>query len=312
MADGFATLSAPSMLRTPGGYSATSALCDLIGDGYFVESEYDGRRCQALLTADGWSFAGKTPATSGRIEYLNIPGRCGSVVHALDDMQLPRGTLLDGKLFSDDGWRALLRQMTCSESRFARSGSREPRMVVFDVLDFGGESMVEWPFHERRRLLAEITFTDCCVFMSCSRTGDDGVEHVGRLLSEPSKSVEGVSLRHPSSPYRSGKKGWIMHRRTETCDAVIMDVAEGRGKLKGTAGSLVVGQYFPDGTLRKVASVDGMTVEQRHYAWQNRRRLAGTVISFVSQGRTKASYRLPRICRFVPGADPKACLWPEA
>jgi len=70
-----------------------------------------------------------------------------------------------------------------------------------------------------------------------------------------------------------------------------------------------VGQRFSDGGLRRVASLDGMTLDQRHYAWRNRRSLVGTVVSFASQGRTESGYRRPRLLCFMASGDSESCSW---
>jgi len=307
----FAELPTASRLVVPADRGVGEAIYAHVSAGFWVEPEYDGVRCQAMLTESGWVFAGKTPGSASRPEYANIPDRSPAVVEELAAAGFPCGTLLDGKLTCGAGWQSLLRRLSCPAERLPDLPGDPPGLAVFDVLEFGRDRIDSWPLSERRRLLESVLPNGSGAFVPVSKSGDDGLGFGLELLQgESVESVEGVSLKRIVSPYPSGStKDWLVHRRTETHNAVVMAVSEGRGKFRGMAGSLVVGQHFPDGGLRRVASLDGMTVDQRHYAWRNRRQIVGTVVAFVSQGRTEASYRRPRLFCFQPEADPGSCRW---
>lgn len=305
MATEFAELCMASRLTVPAARDLGGAVHDLLAGGFCVEPEYDGIRCQAMLTPEGWAFAGKLPSSASRPEYANFPSRCRAAVASLAAAGLPEGTLLDGKLVSGDGWRALLKQMTCSDEKFAGG---DFRLAVFDIIEFGSDRIDGWPLCERRRLLTGAVPCDGNLAIPERRFGDDGLGFALELLEGGDRTVEGVVLKRAGSPYGSGNtKDWLVHRHSEVRNAVVLEVAEGRRKFRGMAGSIVVGQYFPDGSLRRVASLDGMTVDQRHHAWVRRRHLVGTVVSFVSQGRTPTSYRRPRLLCFRTEGDPASC-----
>jgi len=309
VANDFAELPVPSRLAIPSGCGVGEAIFSHATSGFWVEPEYDGLRCQAMLSESGWVFAGKTPSSAARPEYANIPGRCPEIVESLSGANLPSGTLFDGKLVCGDGWQSLSRRLTCSSDRFRDMPETRFEMVVSDVIEFGRDKTDIWPLFERRRLLEGVVPRSGAVRVPVSKSGDDGLNLALELLRDD--SVEGVLLKRILSQYPGGgsTKDWLVHRRKEVHLAVVLDVSEGRGKLRGMAGSLVIGQYFPDGKMRRVASLDGMASDQRHYAWVNRRSIAGTVVAFVSQGRTETSYRRPRLLDFRPEADPGLCQW---
>jgi bifunctional non-homologous end joining protein LigD len=312
VANDFAELCVPSRLTVPPGGDLDGAIYTLLGGGFRVEPEHDGIRCQALLGGSGWAFAGKTPSSSARPEYANLASRLPAVPQALSAAAMPLGTLLDGKLVSESGWGSVLRWLTCAGGRLENTEEpRGVRLVVFDVLAFGSDPTDGWPLAERGRLLDGVATRAGAAVASPWRTGDEGLGFALDLLRELGKTTEGVVLKRLDAPYGAGgaTKDWLVHRHREVRNGVVLDVVEGRGKLKGTAGSVVVGQRTADGVLRRVASLDGMTMDQRHYAWRNRRGLAGTVVSFASQGCTESGYRRPRLLCFVASGDPGSCLW---
>jgi ATP-dependent DNA ligase len=237
--------------------------------------------------------------------------RLPAVPQALAAVAMPPGTLLDGKLVSESGWGSVLRWLTCAGGRLGEA--EEPRgakLVVFDVMAFGSDPTDEWPLAERGRLLEDAAPRTGAVAVSPWRVGDEGLGFALDLLREPGETTEGIVLKRLGSPYGGGAtKDWLVHRHREVRNGVVLDVVEGRGKLRGTAGSVVVGQRFADGGVRRVASLDGMTMDQRHHAWRNRRNLVGTVVSFASQGRTESGYRRPRLLCFMASGDPGSCLW---
>jgi len=311
VANDFAELCVPSRLTVPPGGDLDGAIYTLLGGGFRVEPEHDGIRCQALLGGSGWAFAGKTPSSSARPEYANLAFRLPAVPQALAAVAMPPGTLLDGKLVSESGWGSVLRWLTCAGGRLGEA--EEPRgakLVVFDVMAFGSDPTDEWPLAERGRLLEDAAPRTGAVAVSPWRVGDEGLGFALDLLREPGETTEGIVLKRLGSPYGGGAtKDWLVHRHREVRNGVVLDVVEGRGKLRGTAGSVVVGQRFADGGVRRVASLDGMTMDQRHHAWRNRRNLVGTVVSFASQGRTESGYRRPRLLCFMASGDPGSCLW---
>ena len=302
MAVEFAETALQLALTVPAGDAVGDAIYALVTSGFSVEAEYGGIRCQSLLTSSGWLFAGKTPSSAARIEYSNILTRCQEVPSCLESSKLPTGTLLDGKLFSTDG-DSPLRRLT---RRDQPSEPSQLRLAILDVIEFGQDRTDQWPLDDRRELLRDIVTETPAVFIPVWRIGDEGLEYAIDLLSGQDNAIEGVALRRLAATYGSAKS-WLVHRRTETYRAVVMTVAEGHRKLSGMAGSLVVGQ-FRDGNLRRVASVDSMAADQRHYAWRNKGSIVGTVVSFVSQGKTVSGYRRPRLLCFLPDVDPASCL----
>jgi len=301
----FADTASQAALDVPAGSSVGDIIYSLVTSGFSVEAEYGGIRCQSLLTPDGWLFAGKTPSSAARPEYSNISVRCPEVFSCLKSSGLPIGTLLDGKLFSDDR-ESPLRHLTCSESPPPGSSSRF-RLAILDVIEFGQDRTDQWPLEDRRELLQSAIVDSESVFVPAWKVGDAGLEYAIDLLDKRDDAIEGASLRRVSAPYGS-RKNWLTHRYAETYQAVVMAISEGRGKFVGTTGSLVVGQ-FRDGKLCRVASMDSMAEDQRHHAWRNKASIVGTVVSFVSRGKTASGYLRPRLLCFLPDADPESCGW---
>lgn len=165
--------------------------------------------------------------------------------------------------------------------------------VAFDLLEVDGESLLGQPFDTRRAQLEALM-------------GDAPVTPV---THDPARaqvwltSAEGVIAKDGSAPYRPGERiGMVKIKRVRTIDAVVLGWRP--GKEDGTVGSLILGAYERDGTLRGIGHSSGFSAKQK-------RELVATLAPYNrSAGRAMPVAGAPTATchgsRFAPSSSPRS------
>lgn len=108
-----------------------------------------------------------------------------------------------------------------------------------------------------------------------------------------SQGFEGAMIKDTASPYTQGKRSnaWLKVKAVDSEDCPIVSVHEGKGRLAGTMGHVVV----EHGT-RLVRVGGGFTDEQRRQIWEQRDNVIGSWLEVSFQNMTpEGSFRHPRI-----------------
>lgn len=108
-----------------------------------------------------------------------------------------------------------------------------------------------------------------------------------------SQGFEGAMIKDTSAPYSQGKRSsaWLKVKAVDSEDCPVVSVHEGKGRLAGTMGYVVV----EHGT-RLVRVGGGFTDEQRRQIWENRDTVIGSWLEVSFQNMTpEGSFRHPRI-----------------
>ncbi len=222
-----------------------------LGEGWAYEQKYDGFR--AIAFVDGADVVlqsrGSKPLTRYFPELSFVAGR-----YVLDGEIVVDGAAAgEGGPESQD-FGALQQRIHPAESRIKRLASEMPaRYVAFDLLALDDEVLLERPFSERRALLEGLPLGDVAVTP---------------LTTEPDEAepwlahTEGVIAKELGAPYRPGKRvGMVKVKRMRTIDAVVCGYRP--GKEEGTVGSLILGLYTPDGSLRVVGHSSGLRASEK-------------------------------------------------
>src|SRR5205085_9055873 len=119
------------------------------GDGWQFEPKWDGFRCLARRNGDEVTLTSK----SGKPLARYFP-EVADMLRSLKARQF----LIDGELIIAVGralsFDALQLRLHPAESRVRRLAKETPaELMVFDLLELGGESLVDQPLAERRRAL---------------------------------------------------------------------------------------------------------------------------------------------------------------
>ena len=202
---------------------------------YIVEDKYDGIRAQVHKAGDKIELYSRTlDRITKRYPELHDPL-----------MAVPGSFVLDAELLAFDGARAV--PFTQFQTRLGRNDTslelraRLPAsLVVFDILERDGRSLLDEPLTERQRVLRAITFAPPILFArqtTIDAVGDSLVATLDReFLASRERGNEGLMVKDPRSPYRPGRRGmeWLKVKRAlRTLDVVVTAVEWGHGKRRG-------------------------------------------------------------------------------
>ncbi len=166
-----------------------------------------------------------------------------------------RRAVLDGEIvaFDADGrpsFGALARRMHVSSPARARRLAEELPVtyVIFDLLWLDGHSLLERPYVERRRMLAELGLRG-----ERWQTPDHIVGR-GRETFEASAAagLEGIVAKRLDSPYEPGRRSgaWIKLKNINRAVLPIGGWTPGAGRRRERIGALLVGELDESGSLR--------------------------------------------------------------
>ena len=215
--------------------------------GLLFEPKWDGFR--GLLAWDGDSVEigsrGAKPLTRYFPELVEAVPRV-----------LPQPCLLDGEIVVATGplgeqrldWEALSQRIHPAASRVATLATRTPAMfIAFDLLAVGEEDLLTTPFEERRARL-EALMSEVAHPLHITRTTRD------RWLQEfEGAGLDGVVAKPLDQPYAAGTRTLIKVKHARTADVVALGYRI--HKSGSGVGSLLVGLFDSDGTLRQVGGV---------------------------------------------------------
>ena len=224
------------MLAQSGGVEA------LGWEGYAYEVKWDGMRVLA-----GWDSAGRVALRSrndldatARFPELAALPEAVSLAQGVVDGEIVR--LVDGR----PSFWALQRRIQCANpSEIARLALDEPvQLVVFDLLQGDGVSLLSTPWDERRGTLEDLLAPHPVVRLSPVWS-----EGVALWHSVYELDLEGVIAKRRGSRYLPGKRSadWLKIKVGHTRDVVVGGWTEGQGGRRGTLGALLVGQPGPGG-----------------------------------------------------------------
>jgi len=217
------------------------------GDGWGCEFKWDGVRCLAYW--DGRDLR----LESRRLN--DVTGRYPEFRHAFDG--LGEAVVLDGELVALDAsgrpsFARLQRRMHLSPGRAAKVAARVPVFYfVFDVLQLGGESLLERPYRERREVLEGLAPAGPRVRVP--RSHADGA---AMLAAAREHALEGVVAKRLDSRYEPGRRSgaWRKVKLVRAQEFVIGGWTPQAG-IDRKIGSLLLGVYDDGGRLRYVGRV---------------------------------------------------------
>ena len=178
---------------------------------------------------------------------------------------LPGPCVLDGEIVVPTGepgrqrldWEALSQRIHPAASRVKLLAEETPAtFIAFDLIALGDESYLDRPFGERRAALEEFAAAIPAP-IALTRTTTD-VELARKWLVEfEGAGLDGVVAKPLAGPYAPNKRTLLKIKHHRTADVVVLGYrihASGRG-----VGSLLLGLYDSDGTLRNVGGVSAFS-----------------------------------------------------
>ena len=253
-----------------------------------------------------FSKAGKPTLTSRQVSVKNnkLVDKTDNVKGIIiPDLCLQQaGTVIDGEMIADEGFGATVSVMGASKDKAhdrLNNGVVHMNYVLYDILKFKGKNVMSKPFSERRKLLEQVIREVNFPKWKLVRTLPNDPQSFFDIVKA---GGEGVMMKKLDSTYILGARShqWIKVKKVKTYDGFIIGMNEGEGKYAGTLGALVIGQHFPDGAVKEVATISGMTDEMRTEFWNNKLSYQGTCVEFLAQEQTEERYRHPRFVRLRP------------
>jgi ATP-dependent DNA ligase len=226
-------------------------------EGLRYEPKWDGFRSIVFRSGDDIELSSRNSRPLTRY----FPELAESLKAAL-----PKRCVVDGEIViaGDTGleFEALLQRIHPAESRIKRLAGETPAsFVAFDLLAEGSKNLCEQPFATRRRRL-EALLGDCAAGAPVQITPQttDVSQAADWLERFEGAGLDGVVAKSAELSYRPGQRVmWkIKHERTADCV-----VAGYRDHKQGGVGSLVLGLYDGDGTLRHVGVCSGFSAKRR-------------------------------------------------
>jgi len=201
---------------------------------YVVEDKYDGVRAQVHKAGDRIELYSRT--------LDRVTKRYPELLAPLE--AIPGSFVLDAEVLAFDGERAV--PFTTFQTRLGRkdvSGELRTRLpaslVVFDILERDGRSLLDLPFTERQAVLRAMAFAAPVLLArqtTIDASGDALISALDReFAAARARGNEGLMVKDPRSPYRPGRRGmeWLKVKRAlRTLDVVVTAVEWGHGKRK--------------------------------------------------------------------------------
>jgi DNA ligase-1 len=199
--------------------------------GWIAEWKWDGIRSQTIRRK-GQTFIwsrGEELVTERFPELVTLGGL------------LPEGTVIDGEILP---WKEGLPLPFAQMQR--RIGRKAPgpkiladvpvALLAYDLLEWGGEDVREWPLENRRERLAELVeslaYTGRIVLSAPVEFGS--WEELSELRQgAKQRRVEGFMLKRRGSPYRTGRRRgdwWKWKIEPWSIDCVLMYAQPGNGR----------------------------------------------------------------------------------
>ena len=226
------------------------------GDGWQFEPKWDGFRC--LARRDGAEVT--LTSKSGKPLARYFP----EVVDTLSRLKANQ-FLLDGELIIPVrdalSFEALQLRLHPAESRVRRLSKETPaELMVFDLLELDGKSLVARPLTERRELLEKFFRKNAVPGLELSPVTCER-EVALAWLERSGGALDGVIAKRVGQDYRSGERAMIKVKQIRTADCVVGGFRYAEKKKE--VGSLLLGLYGDDGLLHHVGFTSAFKNEDR-------------------------------------------------
>ena len=226
------------------------------GGGWQFEPKWDGFRCLALREDDDVTLTSK----SGKPLARYFP----EVVENLRSLR-ERSFLLDGELIISVNdalsFDALQLRLHPAESRIRKLARETPaELMLFDLLELGGKSLVREPLATRRKALERFYEKDRQSGLHLSPATLDRDAALG-WLERSGGALDGVIAKRTDLEYRSGERAMIKVKQQRTADCVVGGFRYAEKKKE--VGSLLLGLYDDDGLLHHVGFTSALKAEDR-------------------------------------------------
>ena len=226
------------------------------GDGWQFEPKWDGFRCLARRADDEVTLTSKSGKPLGRY-FPDIVEMLGG----LKEKQF----LLDGELIIPVGdvlsFDALQLRLHPAESRVRKLvAQHQAELMLFDVLELGGDDLKDRPLKERRDTLEKFFAKNSAPRLHISPMTCDRQTALA-WLERSGGALDGVIAKRRDLEYRSGERAMIKVKQQRTADCVVGGFRYAEKKKE--VGSLLLGLYDEEGRLNHVGFTSAISAKDR-------------------------------------------------
>jgi ATP-dependent DNA ligase len=226
------------------------------GGNWQYEPKWDGFRCLARRDRGNVELISKSGKSLGRY----FP----EVLETLSSLEQQR-FLLDGELIVAVAdvlsFDALQLRLHPAESRVRKLANESPaELMLFDMLEVGGEDVAGKPLSERRQELERFheSIDEPQLKLSpATRDRDTAL----RWLERSGGALDGVIAKRLDQPYRSGERAMVKVKPERTADCVVGGFRY--AEKKSVVGSLLLGLYDDEGLLHHVGFTSAIAAKER-------------------------------------------------
>ncbi len=226
-------------------------ILEKVGKKVVVEPKYDGFRAQVHIYNKDRKK--KIMIFSRNLE--NTTAMFPDLVEAAGKIEVEEA-IFDGEAIGYDTktGKFLPFQETVQRKRkydISEIASRLPlKLFLFDVLFLNGDSLLEIPFYERRKLLEGIKLGNGKIEITRQEITDSPDKIRDLIKTYLSEGLEGALIKKIDAVYKAGARGfhWVKYKKTteegvaDTIDCLVMGVNRGKGKRAGFGvGAFLVG-----------------------------------------------------------------------
>ncbi len=226
------------------------------GAGWQFEPKWDGFRCIARRDGDSVEMISRSGKPLGRYfpEVLELLARVKQPRFTLDgELILPLVDRLD--------FEALQLRLHPAESRVRRLANETPaQLLLFDLLEIGGEQFDERPLVDRRRALERFYKANAVDGLLLSPVTTDRNVALG-WLGRSGGALDGVIAKRLDQPYKFGERAMVKVKQLRTADCVVGGFRY--AEKKHEVGSLLLGLYDEEGLLHHVGFTSAIPARDR-------------------------------------------------
>jgi ATP-dependent DNA ligase len=226
------------------------------GAGWQYEPKWDGFRALARREGDEVTLTSRSGKPLGRY----FP----EVLAILRSMK-ERHFLLDGELIIPVGdalsFEALQLRLHPAESRIRKLAGETPaELMVFDLLEADGKSLLDEPLGKRRKALERFHAKNKVPGLLVSPATTDRHTAAG-WLRRSGGALDGVVAKRVDLEYRPGERAMIKVKQQRTADCVVGGFRYAEKKKE--VGSLLLGLYDDQGLLNHVGFTSAIPAKDR-------------------------------------------------
>jgi ATP-dependent DNA ligase len=288
---------------------------------WIAEEKLDGHRFQCHIGKTNRFFSRQMSKKDGLpVEKSdNIPHIKKAQFKGLE------GTILDGEVIAnDETWRSTQKIMGALPEKAVKTQETLGKINyhVYDILWHKGESVMDKPFEERRKLLESLILPQHVRLVRQKRLFKK--EFYEEIVD---RCGEGIILKNLDEPYLPQKRRaniWLKVKHMSTYDVVVMGYNRPDEFSTNTKGEKVTNKHFAedkiatvkfgvykDNRLEYLGKADGFDEDLRRKISDNPIDYLDVVMEVRADGRgiLKDGLRWAKYVRFRPDANIEECTW---